>query len=128
MIVSRALRPVDCAPAATGSRERTWSCLARRGMLHSETETVDLWRLPPGDTLLHEPHDGVEEALFVVAGTGTATHGLDELPVTEGTLLLARHESEITVTAGPDGLRLLSTRVLPQRLSAALPPRIPQLD
>ncbi|MER7702191.1 hypothetical protein ABTX81_04710 [Kitasatospora sp. NPDC097605] len=128
MIVSRALRPVDCAPAAAGPDRRTWSCLARRGMLHSETETFDLWRLPPGEQLAHEVRDGVEEALFVLSGTGTATRGPDELPLAEGSLLLARHDSEVMVTAGPEGLRLLSTRVLPRALSSALPARVPQLD
>ncbi|MET8698345.1 cupin domain-containing protein [Kitasatospora sp. NPDC058032] len=128
MIVSRALRPVDCDPAAAGPERRTWSCLARRGMLHSETETFDLWRLPPGERLVHEVRDGVEEALFILSGTGTATRGPDELPLSEGSLLLARHDSEVTVTAGPEGLRLLSTRVLPRALSTALPARVPQLD
>ncbi|MFB6888077.1 hypothetical protein ACFCX4_02020 [Kitasatospora sp. NPDC056327] len=127
MIVSRALRPVDCDPAAAGPDRRTWSCLARRGMLHSETETFDLWRLPPGERLVHAVRDGVEETLFVLSGTGTAAHGPDRLPIAEGSLVLARHDCAVTVTAGPGGLRLLSTRVLPRALSTALPARVPRL-
>ncbi|MFF7635344.1 hypothetical protein ACFZB9_19640 [Kitasatospora sp. NPDC008050] len=124
--------------AAPAGPARLWNCLARRGMLHSECEAVDLWQLPPGDRLTHLAQDGVEEALFVLAGDGTALHsaalhgtalhGDQQQRLLPGGLLLLPAAEQVAVTAGPDGLRLLSVRVVPGALSDALPPRIPQLD
>lgn len=129
MIISRTTRPVRSLPtAAPAGPARLWNCLARRGMLHSECEAVDLWQLPPGDRLTHLAQDGVEEALFVLAGDGTALHGDQQQRLLPGGLLLLPAAEQVAVTAGPDGLRLLSVRVVPGALSEALPPRIPQLD
>lgn len=109
-------------PATVGSA-RTWRCLARRGMLHSETEAFDHLRVAPGVELAHEPVDAVEELLYVVSGSGHAD-GEILLP---GSVLLIPHRAQTMVRAGDAGLELLSLRMMPAEVSRVLPARRPEL-
>ncbi|GIJ27887.1 hypothetical protein Vqi01_30490 [Micromonospora qiuiae] len=102
----------------------TWRCLARRGMLHSETESFDQLRLRPGTELVHDPADAVEELLYVVSGSGRA----EDRPLTPGSVVLAPHDRRVVVTAAADDeLELLVVRTMPAEVSDALPARVPQL-
>ncbi|WP_216824010.1 cupin domain-containing protein [Streptomyces roseifaciens] len=125
MIVQRADASARFLNAAGPSAE--WACLARRGMLHSECEAVDLLRLGPGATVAHRPAEGVEQALYVLAGGGEAVSGGTVRPVGPGDLLLAPHDCRLTVRALDEGLELLTVRVLPARTIGRLPARIPEL-
>lgn len=125
MIVNRIDLPSRRMPAPGGGT--TWRCLARRGMLHSETESFDQLRLAAGAELAHTADSGVEQALYVVAGAGEVVEGRGTRPVAEGTLLLAPAGSPLTVRAGRDGLELIAVRTLPARVSARLPRRVPDL-
>jgi redox-sensitive bicupin YhaK (pirin superfamily) len=125
MIVQRAGHP-GLRVAADGA-DQSWTCLARRGMLHSECEAVDLLSLRPGAGTEHRASDDVDEAVYVLDGTGTLTVDGESRPVSAGRLALLRHDAGAVITAGPDGLRLLSVRVLPRAVSEALPPRVPEL-
>ncbi|GGX93279.1 cupin domain-containing protein [Streptomyces hiroshimensis] len=125
MIIQRADASARFLNAAGPSAE--WACLARRGMLHSECEAVDLLRLGPGATAAHRPDEGIEQALYVLAGRGEATSGGTTRPVGAGELLLAPHDCRLTVRALDEGLELLTVRVLPARTTGRLPARIPEL-
>ncbi|MER7009194.1 hypothetical protein ABT297_39970 [Dactylosporangium sp. NPDC000555] len=109
-----------------------WRCLARRGMLHSECEAVDLLDVPPGGSVVHRDADGVDEAFYVVSGAGevsiaAALVGAAAYRVTAGALALVQHDVTAVLRAGPEGLRLVAIRVLPAATSADLPLRVPQL-
>ncbi|GAA3849621.1 hypothetical protein GCM10022243_14450 [Saccharothrix violaceirubra] len=104
-------------PSRTG--EVAWRCLARRGMVHSECEAVDLVSLPPGSTFAPPGRDGVESAWFVVRGSGSA----DGLPVRTGDVVLAATPTRLA--AGSAGLDVLWVAVLPAAVSALLPRRSP---
>lgn len=111
-----------------------WRCLARRGMLHSECEAVDFIRLEPGSYLDLDSADGIEEFLLVLRGSVTLSF-FDEAPTGPGrprelsarTAVLAPHGSSLRVRANVEDVELLSIRGLPARVSAALPPRVPDL-
>ncbi|CAL9343015.1 hypothetical protein SUDANB95_00307 [Actinosynnema sp. ALI-1.44] len=63
------------APSRTfgGGGSVTWRCLVRRGMLHSETESVDVVRLPAGGVFAPPGTDGIESAWLVLNGSATLT-------------------------------------------------------
>ncbi|MFD6971416.1 hypothetical protein [Streptomyces sp. NPDC059979] len=125
MIVNRTDRPSRrILPAAGGT---TWRCLARRGMLHSECESFDQLRLAAGAELAHTADSGVEQALYVTAGSGELLDGAGTRAVAAGTLLLAPAASPLTVRAGLDGLDLIALRTLPAEVSDLLPQRVPEL-
>ncbi|MFD9795892.1 hypothetical protein ACFWXK_33625 [Streptomyces sp. NPDC059070] len=124
MIVNRIDLPSRRMAADGGT---TWRCLARRGMLHSETESFDQLRLAPGAVLEHRADSGVEQALYVLAGTGEVTGDGGAREVAGGTLLLAPAAAPLTLRAGRDGLELIALRTLPARVSARLPRRVPDL-
>ncbi|WP_447002176.1 hypothetical protein ACRAKI_20815 [Saccharothrix isguenensis] len=110
-----------------GPPHSTWRCLARRGMLHSETEIVDHLRVAPHDSLPHHADDVVEEALYVVAGGGEVVVGERALPVRPGHAVLLGPDETARLVAGPEGVELISLRTMPLRVSSALPPRVPEL-
>ena len=109
-------------PARVGDTH-TWRCLARRGMLHSETEAFDHLRIAPGAVLGPGPAEDVEEVRFVIAGSG---HAGDQA-LTPGSVLLTSPGDRVTVRAGDDGLELLSLRTMPAEVSHSLPVRRPEL-
>ncbi|MEU6991763.1 hypothetical protein ABZ953_14035 [Streptomyces sp. NPDC046465] len=106
-------------------------------MLHSECESFEQIRLPPGGTWAHEPSHGTEAALYAVAGSASVHaeaeveaegagpgegHALDA-----GGALLVGARAAVRVTAGAEGLDLLAVRVLPTDVSDRLPLRVPEL-
>lgn len=100
----------------------TWSCLVRRGMLHSETESVEHHRLGAGERLSFDAPHGVDELVVVLSG---------EVDVDGGT---AGPGSVVLVPEGAGGeltarvpTAVLSVRGLAARVTAALPPRVPEL-
>gem|GEM_PF-4156510 len=48
-----------------------WTCLVRRGMLHSETEAVEHWALILGERLQFPGNHGVDEAIVALSGEYT---------------------------------------------------------
>ncbi|MEJ2858349.1 MULTISPECIES: cupin domain-containing protein [unclassified Saccharothrix] len=131
------------APSRTlgGGGSVAWRCLVRRGMLHSETESVDHVRLPAGAAFAPPGTDGVESAWLVLHGSGTftdhapSTHALPTEPantagragsraVGVGDVVLVP-AGGARLVAGPEGLEFLWVAVLPAAVSGALPPRSP---
>ncbi|GAA1938576.1 hypothetical protein [Kitasatospora viridis] len=110
-------------------------CLARRGMLHSETEAVDYVRLSPGACYDLVGRDGVEAAWYVLRGPVALTQGAagdgqpdgHERMLTTGDLVLAPHAAQLRLHGGPLGAELLCLTVLPRASSDRLPPRRPDL-
>ncbi|MET7361095.1 hypothetical protein ABZS76_21980 [Streptomyces sp. NPDC005562] len=135
---SRLLR--STAPES-GEAGRTWRCLARRGMLHSECESFEQIRLSPGATWAHEPAHGTEAALYAVAGSASVhtdpapdrAERAERAPERAGRVLdaggalLVEARAAVRVTAGAEGLELLAVRVLPADVSSRLPVRVPEL-
>jgi mannose-6-phosphate isomerase-like protein (cupin superfamily) len=106
-----------------------WRCLARRGMLYSECESIDHVRLGPHAVLGPRGREGVESAWFVLDGEGTTSHaGGEAIPVRPGDLVLAPASAEIGLEAGGAGLELLWLAVYPEAVSRALPPRRPAVS
>ncbi|WP_432536407.1 hypothetical protein [Kineococcus arenarius] len=114
----------DLHAAPTRSTTGTWHCLLRRGMLHSDCESVEHWHLHRGQQLHLHAGDAVEEMLLLRRGQ---LHLPDGRPLRAGQALFfdGRHDS--WVRAGEGGAQVLSIRVLPSRLSACLPARVPEL-
>ncbi len=99
-----------------------YTCLARRGMLYSETEGVDLLRLAPGERIDGRGREGLAEAWFVVRGEGR----LDSAgPVSAGSLILRPAGTREALTASSE-LRILIVAVLPDELAGTLPARTPE--
>lgn len=102
-----------------------WRCLARRGMLHSECESVDFVRLAAGNrvTLASE----VDETVLVVRGSVLLQENLGTRALGERTLVLVPADEQGELVAAGDGAELLLIRGWPRAISAALPPRVPEL-
>ncbi|MFI5529583.1 hypothetical protein ACIA8O_13700 [Kitasatospora sp. NPDC051853] len=127
MIVSdTAHAAVHLGPGTQRVRTR---CLARRGMLHSETEAVDHVRLSPGACYDLTGRDGTEAAWYVLRGP-VALLDCPEQPLrtlTEGDLLLAPEGGRVHLHGGPLGAELLCLTVTPAAVSGRLPSRKPDL-
>jgi hypothetical protein len=104
-------------------RRTRWSCLARRGMLHSECEAVDRWDLEPGATIDARGRDGVCELWFVVAGQGRLESGR---AVAAGDVVLRGPATTETLTTISD-MCLLIIAVLPRSTTQRLAARSPVL-
>ncbi|GAA0219462.1 hypothetical protein GCM10010492_16820 [Saccharothrix mutabilis subsp. mutabilis] len=125
------------APSRTfgGGGSVTWRCLVRRGMLHSETESVDVVRLPAGGVFAPPGTEGIESAWLLLDGSATLTpHPTPPAanPVTAaGPAAVAAGDVVLVpaggarLTAGPEGVEFLWVAVLPAAVSRALPPRSP---
>ncbi|MFI9818100.1 cupin domain-containing protein [Saccharothrix variisporea] len=119
------------APSRTlaGGGSVAWRCLVRRGMLHSETESVDHVRLPAGAVFAPPGTDGVESAWLVLRGSGTVNETAvgpgDVVLVPAGGALRAGGEQPAALEAGAGGLEFLWVAVLPAAVSDVLPPRSP---
>lgn len=99
-----------------------WMCLARRGMLHSECEAIDLVVLPPAATLDRHGRDGVGELWFVLAGEAETGDGLR---LTPGHLLVITPDDRETRLTAQAETRVLTISVLGAAATAALPVRTP---
>ncbi|BFV56209.1 hypothetical protein KCMC57_up13130 [Kitasatospora sp. CMC57] len=123
----------DTAHAAVhlgpGTQRVRTRCLARRGMLHSETEAVDHVRLSPGACYDLAGRAGTEAAWYVLRGP-VALLDCPEQPqhlLAEGDLLLAPEGGRVHLHGGPLGAELLCLTVLPDAVSRELPQRKPEL-
>ncbi|MCH0566240.1 MULTISPECIES: cupin domain-containing protein [unclassified Streptomyces] len=110
-----------------GGAAAAWTCLVRRGMLHSECEALEHWQLPPGAVLTSTPQHGVEEAVLVLDGelrlaTDSAKH-----TVRAGQLALLPHGTRARLVADRAPVRLLTVRTLTASVTDRLPDRIPEL-
>jgi hypothetical protein len=104
-----------------------WRCLARRGMLHSETEAVDYLRLPPGTTRDGRGRQGLEAAWFVLSGQGRFSDGAEHsVPLRPGDLVLWSGGTGGSLhSAATSPLELLALAVLPAAVTGRLPARCP---
>ncbi|MFF5185331.1 cupin domain-containing protein [Streptomyces sp. NPDC000345] len=129
MIISTTAEAVRTT-VATGSgtdAAAAWTCLVRRGMLHSECEAVEHWLLPHGAVLTATPRHGVEEALLVLDGRLLVTTASGERAVRAGQLALIPHGCQARLVADSDAVRLITVRTLATSVTDRLPPRIPEL-
>ncbi|WP_406011021.1 cupin domain-containing protein [Streptomyces sp. NBC_00637] len=113
--------------AVDTAAEADWTCLVRRGMLHSECEAVEHWRLAPGAVLAATPRHGVEEAVLVLEGELGVSAASGEHSLGAGQLVLFPHGCAARLTAGSDPVRLISVRTLAAAVTDRLPPRVPEL-
>ncbi|GGN44905.1 mannose-6-phosphate isomerase-like protein (cupin superfamily) [Actinoplanes campanulatus] len=126
MIVTRTARGSRTV-ARTGERI-DWRCLARRGMLHSECESIDHLRLAPGTEFALTGRSGLESVWLVVDGAGEFFDGGPRpRRIAAGDAVLTPEERRIRLRGGDDGLELLWIAVLPEPVSARLPGRKPRL-
>lgn len=109
---------------AAGQQVR-WCCLARRGMLHSECESIDHVRVPAHAEFAPRDARGVESVWFVLGGAGSMLTAQDGNPVRPGHLVLVPAACPVRFLAGDDGLELLWLAVLPEEVSRLLPARKP---
>lgn len=105
--------------------EIRWRCLARRGMLHSETESVDHLRLAAHTDFDLGGREGIETAWLVVAGQGLVLDENTESAVRAGDVVLAPAGRAVGFRAGAVELELVWLAVLPSALSHVLPERRP---
>ncbi|MEW1872614.1 cupin domain-containing protein [Streptomyces caelestis] len=110
-----------------GEAAALWTCLVRRGMLHSECEAVEHWRLPHGGVLTSTPQHGVEEAVLVLNGELRLTTESAERVLRAGQLALLPHGARARLTADGARTRLLVLRTLTASVTDRLPSRIPEL-
>ncbi|MEU9575703.1 cupin domain-containing protein [Streptomyces chilikensis] len=110
-----------------GGATAAWTCLVRRGMLHSECEAVEHWVLPRGAALTTTPGHGVEEALLVLEGELRLTTASGERTVRAGQLVLVPHGRTARLAADRAEVRMITVRGLAASVADRLPPRVPEL-
>ncbi|RBM06240.1 hypothetical protein [Streptomyces sp. PT12] len=124
MIVTGTGTPTRTLPL--DGAERTWRCLARRGMLHSECESFDHVVLAPGQRRDFDT-EGVEHAVLLLAG-GAALAGPEApRPLGAGDLALVPGTADASVVAGENGAEALVLSVLSEAARLLLPARIPEI-
>jgi hypothetical protein len=123
MIVSSAQAPWRVG--AGGSATAEWSTLARRGMLFSECEAVELLRMPPDGHFEMPTADGVERVWLVIDGGGHASTGESAIAIGGSDLLVWPCDRRISFTPGSRGLVLLVIATTPAAVSESLPSRAP---
>ncbi|WP_406206357.1 hypothetical protein OH807_32665 [Kitasatospora sp. NBC_01560] len=104
-------------------------CLARRGMLHSECESVEHIRLGPGVCYDLVGRGGTEAVWYLLGGTVEVVDrspGAPRRRLARGALLLAPCGRGVHLHGGPLGAELLCVTVLPAELSRRLPARRPE--
>jgi hypothetical protein len=101
-----------------------WACLARRGMLHSECEGVDVWELEPAATLTGRGRDGVGEIWFVVAGTGRLDSGRTVRP---DSAIIRPPQAAVEELTAETAMTVVTVSVLGRETSRLLPTRTPEL-
>ncbi|WP_410650384.1 cupin domain-containing protein [Amycolatopsis sp. cmx-4-54] len=104
-------------------------CLARRGMLYSECESIDYLRLAPGTTTDTRGRAGIERAWFVLHGSGELLPDGPRAPaisVRENDFVQCRSGSAaILRNTGETALELLLLSVFPASVTSKLPVRKP---
>jgi mannose-6-phosphate isomerase-like protein (cupin superfamily) len=107
--------------------DAVWRCLGRRGMLFSDCESFDYVRLAPGSVLDERGRGDIEEAWFVLRGSGDFVEdGKAPLPVIEGELVFCSHAASGQWRSAEDSpLELLLLALMPASVSRRLPARTP---
>ncbi|MFI9389016.1 cupin domain-containing protein [Kutzneria sp. NPDC052558] len=108
----------------TRADEQGWTCLARRGMLHSECEAVDLLVLEPGETLSRRGRDGIGEIWYVIGGNASTVDGA---AVTAGAALVITPDDTASSLTATDRTSLLTVSTLGDDTVTRLPRRRPDL-
>ncbi|AUG80767.1 hypothetical protein CFP65_6098 [Kitasatospora sp. MMS16-BH015] len=126
IVADIAYATVHLGPGTQRVRTR---CLARRGMLHSECESVDHVRLSPGACYDLAGRTDTEAAWYVLRGPVALIDCCDHPQRTlhDGDLLLAPDGERVHLHGGPLGAELLCLAVLPAGVSGELPERRPDL-
>ncbi|MFD4573908.1 hypothetical protein ACFWNK_23090 [Streptomyces sp. NPDC058417] len=127
MIITTTDEAVRVGAGPSAAPPAAWTCLVRRGMLHSECESVEHWRLAPAAPLEATPRHGVEEAVLVLDGTLDLATASGERTLGAGALALLPHGGTARLTAGPRGARIVTVRALAAPVTDRLPPRVPEL-
>jgi hypothetical protein len=119
--VAETVRTLSGTAAETHSRS-----LARRGFFFSETEAFDYLRLAPGNEIDSRGRRGTEEAWFVVRGDGELIDrdGITR-PLHRYTVVACPLDSGTRLRAGTQGMEVLLLAVIPERLAAVMPARLP---
>nr|ACH85574.1 CetK2 [Actinomyces sp. Lu 9419] len=96
-------------------------------MLFSECESFDYVRLAPGAVLDERGRGDIEEAWFVLSGSGEfAADGQAPLRLSEGQLVLCSHGTTGRWRGSADSpLELLVLALMPASVSRRLPTRTP---
>lgn len=109
-----------------------WSCLARRGMLHSECEAIDYLELAPQATLTSRGRSGTAEAWYVLAGQANFNDPTTARPkrAGPGSLVLqpGTTASNVHNPCPNTPLRLLLIAVMPPAITDRLPQRRPSIQ
>ncbi|WP_318199429.1 VOC family protein [Streptomyces sp. SCL15-4] len=108
-------------------RSRRWRCLARRGMLFSECESVDHVTLEKDSVLHADPEAGTESLWYVVRGDAAfhAGHG-PARPVREGHAVLLPAGASGRLVAG-SATEVVVVTCVPDAVARRLPARAPSL-
>lgn len=121
MIITPAQR-VSSAPSGT-----RWASLARRGMLWSEVQVMDVTAVEAGGTGPFLDPDCLE---LVLCSRGTMSFRVDEtceVVLLAGQLMLVAPASAAVATAGGHGAELIRIRILPDAVRRRVPARRPGL-
>ena len=103
-----------------------WSCLARRGMLHSECQAVNYVRLSPWSQYA-AAGDGIEDVWYVIAGHLNFSDPSGTRSVRAGDLLLIPAGEAVSAHALAGPVELLIMQLLPRELQRRLPSRSPEI-
>ncbi|MGF1427161.1 hypothetical protein [Kitasatospora sp. LaBMicrA B282] len=125
MITTTVARPAVLV--GRGTERIRIRCLARRGMLHSETEAVDHVRLSPGACYDLTGRGQSEAAWYVLRGPVALLGSRGERTLVEGDLVLAPRGDRVHLHGGPFGAELLCLTLTPRATSDRLPARRPAL-
>lgn len=116
-------------PAFRESAGTHWASLARRGMLWSEVQVMDVTAADSGEPGPFLDPDCLE---LVYCSRGSATFritGSCEVTLLSGQMMLiAPGDEPARATAAEGGAELLRIRLLPQALHARIPARWPGLE
>jgi mannose-6-phosphate isomerase-like protein (cupin superfamily) len=127
MIITTVTSPARTLGAAGQSIQ--WRCIARRGMLHTECESIDHVRLAAGTDFALRGRYATEQVWFAVRGTGQVRNDPESTtghPLRQGDLVIAPPDShQLVLHADSAGLELLWLTVLPSAVTRALPSRKP---
>lgn len=100
----------------------TWTCLIRRGMLFSETESIEYFNLYESEVLNFSDTHGVDEILLVLGGE-VLHAGISQK---SGTAIFVPDGTKGSIFAVQNSI-ILSIRGYSARVADCLPSRIPEI-
>lgn len=107
------------------SNDSTWSCMARRGMLFSECEGIDLLSLVPDQWVGGQGRDGICEAYVVLSGEVELDN--HEHLADGQMLLIPDDDPQRPRFRAVSPTKLLTISVLADRIAQQLPRRTPEM-